>query len=253
MKWTPPPFTKSQPVRDPRQRLWNAMIVQKRFTVPQLARLAEASVPMTRSYLKALRRIRYVRMACPAQKGQFGGHAHWQLVCNTGPVAPLISAQDQGVLDLNCKQFLAYSAALEASDEPAPPVIRPVAAPAAADPADMMRPMLMLRETWLDALRAACAADTQVGVAKRLGVSPSTVNQALKGTYKGDLQRLQTRVEGVLQTQTVGCPALGDIRKDRCQEYQDRNPKLAAATPITARLYRACRSGCPHSKLPKEY
>lgn len=110
-----------------------------------------------------------------------------------------------------------------------------------------------ISENWLEVLRTTCATDSQASVAKRLGVSPSMVNQALKGTYKGDLNRLQIRVEGVLQTQTVGCPALGNIRKDRCQEYQDRNPKLASASPVTARLYRACRSGCPHSKLPKEY
>lgn len=112
------------------------MIVQKRFTVPQLARLAEASVPMTRSYLKALRRIRYVRMACPAQKGQFGGHAHWQLVCNTGPVAPLISAQDKGVLDLNCQRFFPYPAAPEPTDESATTMDHSVADPTVADPTD---------------------------------------------------------------------------------------------------------------------
>lgn len=111
----------------------------------------------------------------------------------------------------------------------------------------------MTAETWLDALRAACAADSQAGVARRLGVSPSMINQALKGAYKGDVTRLQTLVEGVLQTQTVSCPVLGDLVKHKCREYQERDPKYAAASPVTMLLYRACRSGCPHSKLAKEY
>ena len=111
----------------------------------------------------------------------------------------------------------------------------------------------MPAENWLEVLRDACAATSQAAVARQLEVSPSMVSQAIKGTYKGDLQRLQTRVEGVLQTQTVTCPALGALRKDRCQDYQDRDPKFACASPVTLRMYRACRSGCPHSKLPKEY
>lgn len=111
----------------------------------------------------------------------------------------------------------------------------------------------MTAENWLDALRAACAADTQASVAKRLGVSPSMINQALSGRYKGDLQRLQALVEGVLQTQTVTCPVLDALAKHKCREYQERDPKFASASPLTVRLYRACRSGCPHSKLPREY
>lgn len=107
--------------------------------------------------------------------------------------------------------------------------------------------------SWLEALREACAAASQVMVAKRLGVSPSMVNQALKGTYKGDLNRLRTLVEGVLQTQTVTCPVLDDLAKHKCLEYQDRDPKFASASPITVLLYRACRSGCPHSHLSRDY
>jgi hypothetical protein len=107
--------------------------------------------------------------------------------------------------------------------------------------------------TWLDALRAACEKSSQSAVARQLKVSVAMVNQALKGTYKGDLGRLQAKVEGILQTQTVACPVLDNLPKHRCLEYQDRDEKRIFGNPLFMQFYRACRSGCPHSKLPKEY
>ena len=106
---------------------------------------------------------------------------------------------------------------------------------------------------WLDVLRVACAETSQAAVARRLGVSASVVNQALKGAYKGNLSRLQTLIEGRLLNQTVDCPVFGDLAKHKCQEHQARDPRFITANPLTMRLYRACRSGCPHSKLPQEY
>lgn len=110
-----------------------------------------------------------------------------------------------------------------------------------------------MSENWLEVLRLACETATKAAVARQLGVSPAMVGLALKGEYKGNIARLQTLVEGSLMSQTVTCPVLGDLRKDRCQDYQNRDPKFAAASPVIMRLYRACRSGCPHSKLPREY
>ena len=106
---------------------------------------------------------------------------------------------------------------------------------------------------WLDALRRACAESSQAAVARQLGVSAAMINQTLKGTYKGNIGRLRTLVEGILQTQTVSCPVLDNLPKHKCLEYQDRDPKLTFGNPLILQFYRACRSGCPHSKLPKEY
>lgn len=108
-------------------------------------------------------------------------------------------------------------------------------------------------EDWLDTLRSACAASSQAAIARRLDVSAAMVSQALKGTYKGNLNRLQTKVEGILQTKTVDCPVMDNLPRHKCQEYQDRDPKLTYGNPLILQFYRACRSGCPHSKLPKEY
>lgn len=110
-----------------------------------------------------------------------------------------------------------------------------------------------MTDDWLTALREACQASSQSAVARRLGVSASMVNQALKGTYKGDIERLQALVEGSLMSQTVDCPATGDMPKHKCLEHQGRPRSMAFVNPYFSKLYLACRSGCPHSKLPKEY
>jgi len=108
-------------------------------------------------------------------------------------------------------------------------------------------------EPWQKTLRDACDRTSQTEVARRLGVSPAMVNQALRDQYRGDLERLQALVEGALGGQTVTCPVVGPLRKDKCLDHQGRDRKFATANPLKSQLYRACRSGCPHSKLPKEY
>ncbi|MDI3260060.1 MAG: hypothetical protein QJR02_10230 [Sinobacteraceae bacterium] len=101
---------------------------------------------------------------------------------------------------------------------------------------------------WLELLRAACASSTQAAVARRLGYSSTVVNQVLKGTYSGDLQRVKAAVEGALMQAEVDCPVCGSIPRQRCVEHQ-RAP-FRATSPMSVQLYRACRGGCPHSLLP---
>ena len=108
MKWTPPRFTKGQQVKDPRQRLWNAMLAQKRFSVPELAYAAQTSEHAANLYLRALRRIDYVQQVSPPQKGVFLGHARWRLAHKTGSTAPVLCAQEGGVYDPNTRQQHPY-------------------------------------------------------------------------------------------------------------------------------------------------
>ena len=106
---------------------------------------------------------------------------------------------------------------------------------------------------WLTVLRKTCDETSQAAVARRLGVSPALVNQLLKGSYKGDIERLQKLVEGSLMNQFVMCPVLDKMAKHKCQAHQERTLEYAVANPIYVQLYRACRAGCLHSKLTKEY
>ncbi len=108
-------------------------------------------------------------------------------------------------------------------------------------------------ENWLDTLRKACEETNPNFVARQLNVPLRMIDRALKGKYKDSSKRLQTWVEGVLQGKTVDCPVIDNLPKHKCLEYQTRDPKFATANPLSIRLYRACRSGCPHSKLPREY
>lgn len=100
---------------------------------------------------------------------------------------------------------------------------------------------------WIVVLRSACRRETQAAVARRLGVSPTMVNQALKGVYRGDLEGLQSRVEGALMGQHVICPVLGQLPRNECMDHQAR--PFATTNPLRLRMYRACRAGCPHSRL----
>lgn len=102
---------------------------------------------------------------------------------------------------------------------------------------------------WLAALRRACDEKSQAAVARRLGLSPATVNQVLKGSYKGNLRAIEERVRGALMGLMVECPILGGIRRNVCLDWQAK--PFAATNEQRVMLYRACRSGCPYSKLHK--
>lgn len=46
---------------------------------------------------------------------------------------------------------------------------------------------------------------------------------------------------------TVHCPILGELAADRCLTTQLE--PFSAANPLRVALYRACRGGCPNSRL----
>jgi len=100
---------------------------------------------------------------------------------------------------------------------------------------------------WLEVLARACRETSQNRVAQRLGVSSSMISQALRRRYPGDLRGLQQRVEGEFMGQMVLCPVLGEISARQCLDCQAM--PFAATNAQRVRLYRACRSGCPHSQI----
>ena len=108
-----------------------------------------------------------------------------------------------------------------------------------------------MRADWIEILAAECARTSQKRAANLIGYSTPTVNQVLKGTYnkgrKGGMSAGELAVKGALMRMTVDCPVIGALPANRCLEYQ-RLP-FAATNPQRVQLYRACRSGCPHSRL----
>jgi len=111
----------------------------------------------------------------------------------------------------------------------------------------------MSGQDWMDTLRQACAEQSQVKVAKRIGYSPATISQVLKGNYRGDMASIEGAVRGALMGGTVACPALmQDIPTHKCMRLQ-RAP-FSNTNAMTNRIRQKCRSGeCPHSRLkPQE-
>jgi hypothetical protein len=97
---------------------------------------------------------------------------------------------------------------------------------------------------WVTLLAQACDASTQSAVARRLGVSSAMINTALKKTYTGRLDRLETRVRGELMNERVRCPVLGEITKRKCMDAQARPYKPTNALRIELR--RTCPA-CPNA------
>ena len=96
---------------------------------------------------------------------------------------------------------------------------------------------------WVIVLAECCDKANQSRIARKLGVSGSMINQALKNTYAGRLDRLEARVRGELMRECVACPVLGEISKRRCLDEQSR--PHAATNALRIELRRACPR-CPN-------
>ncbi|PLX92152.1 MAG: hypothetical protein C0621_10390 [Desulfuromonas sp.] len=102
----------------------------------------------------------------------------------------------------------------------------------------------MTKTDLLALLRNKCDELGQATVARAIGYSPSAVNQALSGTYKGSLDNLLDKVEEVYGSSTVECPVLGIITLAQCGRHRRR--PFAPTNPQRVVLWRACQK-CPHN------
>ncbi|MGF3027994.1 helix-turn-helix domain-containing protein [Methylobacterium aquaticum] len=100
---------------------------------------------------------------------------------------------------------------------------------------------------WVIALAEACRDKTQTKVAQQLGVSPSQVSQILANKYPVNLDTIAEKVRGAFLGSFVECPRKGAMRRDVCLQWQGK--PFAATSADRVAMYRACRSGCPHSRL----
>ncbi len=91
---------------------------------------------------------------------------------------------------------------------------------------------------WIVVLADACDGSSQAAVSRRLGVSGAMINQALRNTYSGRMDKLEQRVRGELMNERAQCPVLGDITKRRCIDEQTR--PYAATNAVRVELRRAC-------------
>ena len=89
-----------------------------------------------------------------------------------------------------------------------------------------------------------------VRAARRVGYSAAVFSHVMANNYKGDIARVELKVRGALMNETVVCPIVGEIGRDRCLDEQKMGH--TGASSIRAKLYRACRNGCPHSRINQE-
>jgi hypothetical protein len=98
---------------------------------------------------------------------------------------------------------------------------------------------------WVVALAEACQRERQSAVARRLGYSDAVISTVLRGTYRGDVGAVETKVRAALMATHVACPVLGDIELSRCLDEQAR--PFAATSGFRVRMYHACRA-CPNNR-----
>lgn len=97
---------------------------------------------------------------------------------------------------------------------------------------------------WVLVLADMCDAKSQAVVARSLGVSATMINQALRNSYAGRLDKLEQRVRGTFMNESLNCPVLGEITKRRCIDEQTR--PFAPSNCLRIELRHACPR-CPNS------
>lgn len=105
--------------------------------------------------------------------------------------------------------------------------------PAKPLPADALQALMELKKNL-----------TQAEIARRLDISDSTISQALRGKYIGNVEALAERIRGEFLKKTVVCPILGEITSRICQD--ERKKPFHTANPMRVQLYRACKT-CPNN------
>lgn len=106
------------------------------------------------------------------------------------------------------------------------------------------------RAAWGEAIPAevlilaeACKARTSRAIAQQLGYSDAVISHVLANKYPGDVAKVFLKIRGALMGETVMCPILDEIGRDRCLTEQAK--PFAATNSTRARLFHACRT-CPN-------
>lgn len=100
---------------------------------------------------------------------------------------------------------------------------------------------------WVRVVAEEATRTSLAVVAGRTDLSVGLFSNVIANKYPGDMERVELVVRGALMGLTVTCPVLGDIARNVCLEEQRR--PFSATSSVRSRTYRACRSGCPHSRL----
>lgn len=97
---------------------------------------------------------------------------------------------------------------------------------------------------WVRVMAEQIDISSQRAVANKINYSTSVISQALKGSYPGNVERVEKAVLGAYAGATVDCPVLGEVEQQECLRWQ-REP-FSSSNSTRVRLYRACHSTCPN-------
>lgn len=84
-------------------RIWQSMRVLVRFDSNELVITTEANDRTVSSFLRALHKAGYVRMIKRQAGGRIGSRHIYQLIRDSGPLAPVVRQDGSGVWDQNTK------------------------------------------------------------------------------------------------------------------------------------------------------
>lgn len=104
---------------------------------------------------------------------------------------------------------------------------------------------------WVETLARWADQSSQAAVGREINYSDGVVNAVIRNRYTGDLEAVEKAVRGRFMRETVACPVLGDIGAHICLEHQKRAKTFSAGSSMRVALARACKGGCPHSRLPR--
>lgn len=102
------------------------------------------------------------------------------------------------------------------------------------------------RAAWGDVpdwIAELCRLADQVGLGgceRRIGYSRSAISTVISRKYLGDLDRVEAMVRGALMAETVTCPVLGEIGRDRC--LTEQKTPFRATSAFRAQLFHACKT-----------
>jgi len=100
---------------------------------------------------------------------------------------------------------------------------------------------------WVLTLAKKCDKLGLQETAKLVAVPDITLSRIIKNQFYGNSSKIQETIEGLFSDLVVECPVLGDIPYSKCIKQQ--RSEFSSANSVKIQLYKACRTGCPHSKL----
>ena len=105
-----------------------------------------------------------------------------------------------------------------------------------------------VNEQWHQELVKVAEKLSQSQLAKRLDVSTAMVSQVLSGKYlERRIGPFKDKFEGAFMGYCVQCPVVGELARDKCLQFQNRD--FCATNPTRVQLYHACRGGCEYSRI----